>query len=103
MPYLMQVLLVLVVSLLHGQSFVPLSTQDGGPLGPLSQSGRSGSADTLGDTDFVAWALRVAPECGNLNLHTPVGTTLAIAFMFSPGEAHFIPASPLGHGMLWPG
>ena len=61
------------------------STHDGGPLGPLSQSGRPGSDATLGDTDFVAWALRVAPECGNLNLHTPVGTTLAIAFiMFSP-------------------
>ena len=40
---------------------------------------------TLGDTDFVAWVLRVAPECRNLHLHTPVGTTLAIAFiMLSP-------------------
>ena len=61
------------------------STPDGGPLGPLSQSDLAGSTDTLGDTDFIVWALRVAPECSNLNLHTPVGTTLAIAFiMFSP-------------------
>ena len=61
------------------------STPDGGPLGPLSQSDLAGSTDTLGDTDFIVWALRVAPECNNLNFHTPVGTTLAIAFiMFSP-------------------
>ena len=72
-----------------GSVFAPwskfsLSTQDGGPLGPSSQSG-PGPADTLGDTDFVAWALRVAPECRNLHLRTPVGTTLAIAFiMLSP-------------------
>ena len=72
-----------------GSVFAPwskfsLSTQDRGPLGPLSQSG-SGSADTLADTDFVAWALTVAPECRNLHLHTPVGTTLAIALiMLSP-------------------
>ena len=65
-------------------SRVSLSTQDGGPLGPSSQSVPS-PADTLGDTDFVAWVLRVAPECRNLHLHTPVGTTLAIAFiMLSP-------------------
>ena len=66
------------------------STPDGGPLGPLSQSDLAGSTDTLGETDFIVlgptvWTLRVAPECSNLNLHTPVGTTLAIAFiMFSP-------------------
>ena len=47
-----------------GNVFAPwsklsLSALDGGPLGPLSQSG-PGSADTLVDTDFVAWALRVA-------------------------------------------
>ena len=66
------------------------STQDGGPLGALSQSDLAGSTDTLGDTDFIVWALRVAPECGNLNLNTSVGTTLAIAFiMFSPGLISF--------------
>ena len=69
----------------HGLSLASLP-RTGGPLGPSSQSG-SGSADALADTDFVAWALRVAPECRNLHLHTPVGTTLAIAFiMLSPGR-----------------
>ena len=29
----------------------------------------------------MAWVLRIAPECRNLHLHTPVGTTLAIAFI----------------------
>ena len=38
-------------------------------------------ADTQGDTDFVAWVLRVAPECRNLHLHAPVEITLAIAFI----------------------
>ena len=61
------------------------STSDGGPLGPLSQSDLAGSTDTLEDTDFIVWVLRVAPDCSNLNLNTPVSTTLAIAFiMFSP-------------------
>ena len=85
MPCLMQGLLVLVVFLPHGLSLVSLpKTGDHwvlrlrAVLAPLT-------ADTLADTDFVAWALRVAPECRNLHLHTPVGTTLAIAFiMLSP-------------------
>ena len=77
-----------------GSVFAPwskssLSTQDGGPLGPSSPS-ISSPGDTLGDTDFVAWVLRVAPECRNLHLHTPVGTTLAIAFIMlvQSGPSH---------------
>ena len=73
MPCPIQELSVRVVFLPHGLSLVSLP---GGPLGPSSQSG-PGSADALVDTDFVAWR--------NLHLHTPVGTTLAIAFiMLSP-------------------
>ena len=63
---------------------VSLSTQDGGPLGPSSQSVPS-PADALGDTDFLHGSLGYHHECRNLHLHTPVGTTLAIAFiMLSP-------------------
>ena len=89
-----------------GSVFAPwskfsLSTQDGGPLGPSSQSG-PGPADTLGDTDFVAWALRVAPECRNLHLHTPVGTTLAIAFiMLSPERPHSSKPTRLWSAVDW--
>ena len=79
MPCPIQEQLVLSV-FAPGSKFSPLPKT--GPLGPSSQS--AGPANTLGDTDFVAWALRVAPECRNLHLHTPVGTTLAIAFMLSP-------------------
>ena len=81
---------------------VRVSTQDREPLGPSSSS--VPAADTMGDTDFVAWALRVAPECRNLHLHTPVGTTLAVAFiMLSPERPIPSPfqASPLSNG-LWP-
>jgi len=34
-----------------------------------------------GDADFIAWVLQVAPECRSLNLHSPIGTTLAIAYL----------------------
>ena len=39
---------------------------------------------TLADTDFVAWALRVAPECRNLHLHMLVGALAIVFIMLSP-------------------
>ena len=45
-----------------------------GTTGSSSRSVPS-PADTIGDTDFVVWVLRAAPECRNLHLHTPVVPT----------------------------
>ena len=81
-----------------GSVFVPwfrvsLSTQDGGMVGPSSPSVPS-PADTTGDTDFVVWVLRAVPECRNLHLRTPVGSTTAFAFIMLRPAAHFNSSKP---------
>ena len=53
-----------------------------GTTGPSSPNVPS-QGNTLGDTDFVAWVLRVAPECRNLHLHAPTASSNARLGRFS--------------------
>ena len=89
-----------------GSVFAPwsrssLSTQDGGPLGPSSPNVPS-QGDTLGDTDFVAWILRVAPECRTAFAYTCGDHPCYCLHHVESRAAHLIPASPLNNGVLWP-
>ena len=59
----------------------PSNAADGQTGTPLGSPAHPQGASAKGDEEFIRWVRQVVPECRDINLRTPVGTTLAIALV----------------------